>query len=259
MITRSVMDIPDDNIGGYISSPPPRVSAITNTQPWIDYFVGKLVTPNAGNIHDLKPDRFSYSFNGRSGSFRFKPDLSIMQIPQTSLKISMQFPTGGSLSFQIVDETGTTYVFTTLEKSLVYTISGISNTGTSLNLTTAWYLTQIISNDGNDRINFNYETELTGTQKTNEFTETYDPFSDVNLNMSNPPPNHYHYWNGMEMTTTSQRLKSIVFTGGKVEFNRVVGGQRRCPGERELALDIHRPGYDQRVFQKRMRDIGVLS
>lgn len=222
LITRSVMDVPDEGIGGvggYLTGPPPRVSAITNTQNWVNYFVDKLIQPNPGNRHDLKPDKFYYSFNGRSGSFQFKNDLSIMQIPQTSLQISMQQLSGGLISFQIIDETGTTYIFTTLESSQIYTINGVSNSANTLNLTTGWCLSQIISSDGNDRITFNYETEWSGTQKTNEFTEYYDH------NYVTNSPEHNHYWNGMEMTTNSQRLKSIVFTGGKVEFNRVADRQ----------------------------------
>ncbi len=173
-----------------------------------------------GNSYDLKPDRFYYSINGKSGSFQFKPDLSIMQIPQTSLKISMQPVTGNQISFQIVDETGTTYVFTTLESSQVYTTNGASNTATTLNLTTAWCLSKIVSNDGNDSIVYNYETEWSGTQKNSEFSESY---LTILNNSQGQPADHRWFWSGMEMTTNSQRIKSIVFTGGKLVFNRVAG------------------------------------
>lgn len=221
VITRSVMDRPDEGIngiGGYLNAPPPRQSAITNTPTYVDYFIDKLVGPFDGNSYDLKPDRFYYSINGKEGSFQFKPDLSIMQIPQTSLKITMQHVTGNQISFQIVDETGTTYVFTTLESSQVYTTNGAGNTATTLNLTTAWYLSKIISNDGNDTISYNYETEWSGTQKSSDFQESY---LTILNNSQGQAPNHRKFWSGMEMTTNSQRIKSIVFTGGKVEFNRV--------------------------------------
>ncbi len=48
VITRSVMDRPDEGIngiGGYLSSPPPRQSTITNTPTYVDYFIDKLVGP----------------------------------------------------------------------------------------------------------------------------------------------------------------------------------------------------------------------
>src|SRR5207249_4948069 len=102
----------------------------------------------------------------------------IMQIPKTSLKISI---IGSMQGFNITDETGTTYIFNFLEKteSYAYSAAGpspvVSTSGSVYkNQTTGYYLTEIVSNDGVQHIYFAYENETTAA-KDDSYSETFGP------------------------------------------------------------------------------------
>lgn len=216
MISRTVVCVPDDEGHGFLTEPAPRESSITNTSTYINYFKDLLIDPPSGlNAHDTDPDRFSFSFNGRSGNFVFKSDQSIMQIPQTSLKISFQSIGFQNSKFKIVDENGTKYLFDSLEVSNVYTTTGWNSFSSSKYMITGWYLTEMISSDGTEHIYFNYQTESAGPHRTNDFLETYGQEG------SGFVYERKRYWSGMERMVGAKRLTSIVFTGGKVEFAKV--------------------------------------
>lgn len=210
MIARSIIGKPDDINSTSIYAVPPRASEITNTQYYVDYLAG--VVDGYGNeaYDDLEPDRFYYSFNGRSGCFIFDRSRNIIQLPQTSLKITAVGNDANSTwSIKIVDETGTEYIFNIPELTQIYTANGgSSNIRTN---STGWYLSEIVSNDGLEHIYFTYETETTGSVRSNSFTETY----------ARQFQGHRWLWSGTERTITSPRLKTISFTNGKVEFTRV--------------------------------------
>jgi hypothetical protein len=217
MITRNVVSLPDDEGGGYYTTPTPRFSDITNTPYYIDYLRKVFIDlPNTITPYDRGPDRFSYSFNGRSGSFAFKSDHSIMQIPETSLKIQFENIAFHNNRFTITDENGTRYLFREMEFTNIYTTFEFNAGSNSKDIITGWYLNEMISADSTEHVYFNYQVEPSGTYKTNNFTESYGP-NKTNWGVLE----HLSWWDGMERRTGAKRLESIVFTGGKVTFTKV--------------------------------------
>jgi hypothetical protein len=231
MVGRVVMGRPDEMTTGTLGVPP-RVADIVNNQTYLDYFKDLVEGANGGPRPDGEPDKYYYSFNGRSGSFVFDRNRNVMQIPKTSLKITSR---GGDLGFDIVDENGTTYVFINKEKTesfRPYSYGNSPNASTNTqsttsnysNVTTAWFISEIISNDGVEHIYFTYENEYNST-KEDLYTETYGDVFDQLPNLNPIPTQHRYVWTGIQRSIFSPRLKTISFTNGKVEFSRISGRQ----------------------------------
>lgn len=203
---------------------PPRASEIVNNSTYFGYLKG-LVEHENNSYPDSEPDKFFYSLpGGRNGSFVLDRDRNIMQIPKTSLKISII----GSLNgFNITDESGTSFVFSTLEntESYIYNRSGqfpnaTANPGSSTykNQKTAYYLSEIISNDGTDHIYFTYG--LTTVSSNDEsYTQTW---GNKYPGPVEPQLSYMYYheylWNGVTRISYVPTLTNITFANGKVEF-----------------------------------------
>jgi YD repeat-containing protein len=225
MVSQMVIGEPDRMSTAFYGVPP-RASEIVNNSTYFPY-LQSLVDHNAIDP-DADPDKFFYSLpNGKSGSFVLDRNRNIMQIPRTSLKISII----GSLSgFRITDESGTVYIFSVYENTQTYIYSragqypnATSNPGGASykNYTTAYYLSEIISHDGNDHIYFTYENDITKT-KDDQYTETWGEKYN-NGNQTATTNYNEHRWTGVERSITTPRLKTITYTNGKVEFTRASG------------------------------------
>lgn len=99
---------------------------------------------------DTESDRYTYSFNGKSGVFRYcVTDHSLRTIPYSGIKIeNINTPTGG---FKITDTDGTKYYFQQDE-------TNTDNNSTTLTAITTWYITKIEPATSKNVIEFTYES-----------------------------------------------------------------------------------------------------
>jgi hypothetical protein len=240
MISRVVIGEPDIINSTTYEALPPRADQIVDDQNYFNY-LRSLVENDVmypTNHPDAEPDRYYYSFKGHSGSFVFDRDRNIMQIPKTSLKITV---TGNMDGFNIIDETGATYVFSSTESTESFIYSGAGQfpdaknnpfSSTSRIQKTAFYLSEIISNDGLEHIYFTYENETTAAKDDN-YSETFGP--KYNQGTQFPTSNYHEYrWNATQRVITIPRLKAINFPNGKLEFIRVSGRQDDAGGSSRL-------------------------
>jgi len=112
IVSRNVVNIPDDGDGGYLSSPPPdslytdwaygggQYGAAVDT-----YYASWLNTFREGGA-ETDPDIYSYNITGESGKFIIQRNLQIMQMPLSNNQIVQ---VGGG--FQITDANGVIYIF----------------------------------------------------------------------------------------------------------------------------------------------------
>ncbi len=216
MISRSVVGVPDEEVGGYLNFPPPIADNLADTYQNLNYLLNVNGLGQGDNQSDTGPDQFQFSFNGKSGTFVFKSDGSILQIPETSYKISY-----ANNIFKIIDDEGITYIFSALETTQVYSVSqrtypvGYSYSSSTKDIVTAWGLTEMISNDGTEHVYFNYSQGWNGSKKTNSFLES-DGYHSTTTGAE-----YGRFWFGTELSTLGQNLESIVFTNGKIEFGMV--------------------------------------
>src|SRR5690554_542412 len=171
--------------------------------------------PNQSETCDMIPDQYSYSVNGMSGKFMYDPiGGGWVQQNYSNLKV---YPTLGNIGHHLlIDGFGNKYLFdkqvfdgsVTLQKLSVqggsYSNVPEIGLGESTFLQNTWHLTKIETAKGTS-INYNYSTET---------TYYYNRTSDKRLTAADPIPESYV----SEMSNHQQRIESIVFDQGIVEF-----------------------------------------
>ncbi|MBO9563694.1 MAG: hypothetical protein J7621_13010 [Niastella sp.] len=114
------------------------------------------------NIEDgtieTQPDVYYYNFAGHSGKFLVKPDNTIFK-KEKDLKV-INYGSG----FTIVDEQGITYIFD-VDETTIMTPSDDFGQPSTLTYTypSAWYLRSMTSPAGDEVIEFEYHTNLSGS------------------------------------------------------------------------------------------------
>jgi len=224
LISQMVVGQPDINTSTELVAVPPRASDIVDNTTYLDYFQSLVDRDmSAPKDPDADPDKFFYSFNGRSGSFVLDRSRNILQIPKTSLKISW---IGARIA--IIDENGVTYVFADLETTETYTYGyegstpAPSSSGSLYKqLTSAYYLSEIISPAG-EHIYFTYESGLTVT-RDDMYSQSYGFYWASSDNLTTNA--HRYRWSGVQRNVTTPRLRTITFPNGKVELSRVADRQ----------------------------------
>ena len=156
---------------------------------------------------ETQGDRYAYSFNGRSGVFRFDWQTgAIHLIPYAPLKVSKLYSgtpqTPLNLYYMITDENGAQYYFQTTE----------STAQNGLNPTTAWNLTKIISADQKDEIDFYYSTGESFVQVSEQCTMVKNTANGV------IPPSSVFTRTPFGSQYAPQRLDSIVSKTASVRF-----------------------------------------
>jgi hypothetical protein len=130
LITRIVRGLPDDLSNGYCTS-----SSTTDTEP----------------------DLFYYNFLGQTGKFIVnRYGNSIITIPFRKVVIKPGICKSGSNgTWEIIDENGFTYRFgvTSSERE---TTTTTEKSGASKTVTSSWYLSEIVSPNSTERVNFSY-------------------------------------------------------------------------------------------------------
>jgi YD repeat-containing protein len=206
-ITRTIMGLPDDWGTGFLSETIPRATDIE--LPMDSTYLINNVVPSTAT--DLQPDNFYYNFAGQSGAFVFGEDKKPVLTPYKALRITNN--NNPITIFVIIDEQGDQYQFATSE-----TVE--STIGTRLiSPICTWYLTQMVSADLSDTIQFQYNQDTIPLNDFSySFTQNYGPAynpSSLDLGAVNLSPIQESI---NERTYLSQRISRITFKGGRVDF-----------------------------------------
>lgn len=198
-ISRTVVGLSDDN-GGFWTQHVKNSTEITNDD--LDYVRGV-----ANGQIDGESDYYFYNFNGNSGKFVYNQNSSQdpLIIPEVPIKIKYT----SEDKFEITDEKGIQYKFSATE-TLTSTTGGVDQTFLS-----SFYLSEIISADGSDKIQFVYESDGSYSESLASFNETIGPQCSSTGQTS---PSHSKSNGSSTRTYIPQRLKEIIFSNGKVEF-----------------------------------------
>ncbi|MCC8409078.1 DUF5977 domain-containing protein [Mucilaginibacter sp. UR6-1] len=166
-ISRNMIGVPDEDGTGYLYALP--LDSIYNFMSGESYGTQKdlvyaqFIRNIRDKVTDTEPDVFSYNLIGSSGKFIYRPNGSIMQIPQTNNKIERV----GS-GFRITDESGNSYIFDKTESTNIVTQSAVNWS----NYTSTWRVSKIIDQSQSDTVSFSYEAIIGNTERSWSFTHS---------------------------------------------------------------------------------------
>lgn len=209
VITRSVVGLPDE--GGFWTQSVKNNSQINSTND-INY-----VRQLANGQIDGESDYYFYNFQGRSGKFVYKQNdpVNPYLIPVSPIKI--KYNSQGW--FEAKDEYGVFYKFAAVE----YLSAGTAGANNP-DFKSSFYLTEISSADGTDKIQFNYYVDKYYSENTTFFNETLGPkclSAQETPNPSNPRiKDHTKTATNYNRNFQPLRIREILFSNGKVEFLR---------------------------------------
>ena len=170
---------------------------------------------------ETQPDLYFFNFGNKSGQFTYDSARNIIQAAVSPLKI-----TRTAAGFEILDDSGNLYEFTTQEFS-----STLANNDADVqpHAVTSWWLTRITAANKIDIINFSYSEDGEERDDKPTYSDAYGDsytlggelgmISPTGKILDNPS------WTVMNRTWNPQRLDSITFSNGKVVFNRVADRQ----------------------------------
>ena len=241
VITRSVRGLPDDYYKGYYYTGYNWYNAGT----W-PYPSSNIIAFVLQKEWDPEPDRFFFSFAGRSGQFVMGPTTAdrnvreVRTIPHQRLRIVPIIPSGGDLArWEITTEDGTQYIFAASELTMDNSATLIDPRPTNITPDTkpsfksSWYLTEIRS-PGGDTIKLYYST-YTVRHRVGGYEESF--------HYRPPPPAEQCVPNSVEMTydytTHAQRLDSITSAIYTVRFTSSLRSDALSPtgAPQEYRLD----------------------
>jgi hypothetical protein len=160
VITRSVIGNPDNNSNYFDNATalnPPSSSSLFAYQDYMSNIQTAVL--------EGQPDVYYYNFAGLSGKFFIYPDKTVLKKEKSLILITHTITANDVSSFTITDDKGITYTFSAVEMTRTVPID---DQGAPLNLQTylypsSWFLTQITSADGIEKIEFEYYSS-TGEQ-----------------------------------------------------------------------------------------------
>jgi len=207
VITRTIVDLPDN--GSLTTLPLASSIQFPRDSLFLDNVLNRRV--------DAEPDNFFYNFSTQSGAFIFGQDGKPLLTPYKPLKI-----TYNGASFQAVDESGNIYMFNDVES---VNTGIVNNSGVS-----SWYLSQMISADLSDTIQFVYNPDPTYiVEASNNFSQTVGgDFVDVAPDGSGGNCSGADRLSDIISTIsvrneTTIHLSSIVFKNGRLDFKSKSG------------------------------------
>ncbi|WP_454880722.1 hypothetical protein [Sphingobacterium detergens] len=167
--------------------------------------------------HDLEPDYFVFSFNGKSGSFFYDPkDQNYYSMPYSKLKIRH---IGYHDGFEIIDELGYVYEFNQYtETNSTSEVLGMPEVITSYK--SQWYLTKVKKASGETIVEIQYLDNNVDTELRETETAVYRLSSGGNCNfglIDLERPAHLN--KSMLQTVLQEKLpKKILWTGGALDL-----------------------------------------
>jgi hypothetical protein len=204
VITRSVRGLKDDESGiGYFDVFPSDPNSLSKSE---------LIASALNNL-DTQPDIYTYNFGGHSGKLIFDIDGNCHPLPHEKFKIKPGIGPNnqGTKSWEITDVAGTKFIFEEFEEttSRSYCTTGSGITGDKQQISiSSWYLTQISSVNGKDKIYFNYSNETIKHDFKSSETVTNSDINGSSMSFCQS-----------ELITKGKNIKEVVFPGGKIVIN----------------------------------------
>lgn len=221
-ITRSISGKADDNMaGGYVNTANSLGLPVYSTPTpynWLSSITNCDKKSMADGMLDCSPDIYFVSFEGQSAKMFFDKNGVAYISPYKKWRVLGTPSTG----FTIITETGTKYIFNTIEVSNYDVVTNPGSDAPSLIGRTAWFLTSMISANLKDTIQFNY----TAVSYENDIKiPSMQRFDLVPGQVASCPPGHttppdqsYTTTSTNLHTINSAILSSIVSNAGKLEF-----------------------------------------
>jgi len=228
VITRQVRGMPDERSRGF--------AANYHTVPKSDTVVlaqdEGLLDDITNSRADYQPDLYNFNMLGQAGSFMLGNDGVFHCLPLQPMRIQQL-----KADFLLTDKLGATYLFAHREQS-----HSTGRPPASIQYTSAWYLSRIVSADKADTIRLEYDAYtinstslqqqhslwfLSGQSGGGTFTSPQDTYSET-------------------LTITYQdtwRLRQIVFRAGEVRFS-TASRQDISSDRRLVALTVLGNGQD---------------
>ncbi len=193
VITRNVNGLPD-------SEHRPRLGL---TSDELTYEEAVLVTSGQ---RDAAPDEFSYNFNGYSGRFILEDDLQTPYYLKENQDWDFEF---SDQQITIITSEGIQYIFANTEQTTVE----IGQDTFAHEVTTSWFLSEIISCVTNEKIVFEYEDEIMYYDVIKNNSLRIEPVTKNTYVKEQDYLPHYNF--------LKQRIKSISYYSNDTEVNNV--------------------------------------
>lgn len=227
-MSRSVKGSPDE---GSFLKPNFNFSTSNNVVPSTQagYYNLNLMMPAGDRLfpgNDSEPDVFHYKLLNKRGSIRYKKNAIPFTIPYDPISIQTRFQSETNfLGFKLTDQDGLKYTFGQsndgLRNSFERTTS--SESGRSGMFVSSWLLTDLVSPQKQDSIQYEYYPR--------EDVTTFSGFG-VNITVldnysgSNIPQASYHITNPYKGSSVEQQfLKTVFFENGKIDY--ILSSQNR--------------------------------
>jgi YD repeat-containing protein len=229
VITRTVKGFPDELPNGfanitnirYKGNSMPASYDVTNNSDDALAFSGI-----ANGNYDSEPDVFSFNLGGKSGRLYLNASNQFTTPTYNEVKVSRNpitsYSPSGTNYWELIDETGTAYIFGKQEGTETSYVNdgndGMYSYFPLGGVTSAWFLNQIISPDKVDTVNFNYvfksESYMMSRLWSLRVPQTNDgtlALLDLGFGYSEGQPRQYF------MSGTSQ-LSSVEWKTGRLVF-----------------------------------------
>ncbi|MBO9204677.1 MULTISPECIES: RHS repeat domain-containing protein [Niastella] len=173
---------------------------------------------------DGEPDLFFYNFNGYTGKFYFSDDRTPVLVPQSDLKIEVNYPIPGDYygihGFTITTPDGTKYIFGqnisgdgNIDAIEITNFTSAKSYYTGQGATSSWYLNKVISADGLSTITLIYQKE-----QYSYYTVSTFPKSSAQKQQNGDFNWRYEY-DFVKNFIDGVRLNRIVFQNGEMVLN----------------------------------------
>ncbi|WP_072365665.1 hypothetical protein [Chitinophaga sancti] len=189
----------------------------SNPTAWLNTLDNCKKKQIADGYFDCSPDIYFVNFDGQSAKMFFDKNGTAYFSPYKKWKVEGNVTTG----FTITNETGTRYIFTTMEYSDNDVSTSPGSDVPSVTGNTAWFLTQMISANRKDTIQFNYAATTFSNEGETPSVQQFDLLPGQSTGCSapvTPPDQSYTITTTNLQSINSYILTSVVSAGGKMEL-----------------------------------------
>jgi hypothetical protein len=180
---------------------------------------------------DTQPDIYIFNVGGYSGKFIMIKNKAYL-FPHQHLQIT-RYGTG----FKIIDDKGITYIFNNTETTFHKTIAGTVPVPTHIS---AWYVSQIISADNKDVVNFGYTTYT--YKQPDTFSDTYTINNQISGTGGHSEAIIYNYGDHITAllpSSVTSKYGNIYFTQSATDRQDLSGS---TGGKMLDAINVSNPG-----------------
>jgi len=217
VIHRNVLGIADELSLGNFNTVPYSINELvtlyggTGQDREDNYHELKYLADGAVAMRDTQPDLFSFNMEGSSGQFIYSRDRTYLTIPYQPLRIVRDI-VGNNFYFEITNESGTKYRFRN-------TTGVFYNENPNKNYEADWYLTDVISNNKKDTIQYEYETKAYSKIMESQYQVIGRELENISGIVSPELTNSDIEYSSVQIWQQELKMKKILWNQGEVVFN----------------------------------------